>query len=137
MASKSTVSIDANKKVRIQPRPEASKEIRDLFSEIVEAKPVEHFRPGDGPLLELYCQSILLSRKAYASMMDEGLTINGKVNLAVVAYEKANKSAAALAARLRVAPQLRFDRNVAGKPDRPSDVLSRLNDFEDESRVSQ
>jgi len=53
---------------RLQPRDEAPAEVKDVFRELVRSQPPQHFRAGDGDLLELYAQSIVLARGAFAEI---------------------------------------------------------------------
>jgi hypothetical protein len=75
----------------------------------------EHFRDGDADLLEQYAQSIALARQAYAEIERDGPVVDGRPSPWLVVLEKAHRSSAALAARLRLAPQMRTDPKVAGR----------------------
>lgn len=137
-AAKSVVSIDATVPVRISPRSTLGKDVADLFREIVASKPAMHFRPGDETLLELYCSAVVMARRSSADIEARGPVLeSGKINMHVVSFERSSKVASALAARLRLAPQLRFTKETAGKPDKPGDVLSRLNGVDQDEQTEE
>ena len=99
----------------LRPHDEASEEVRTIFRELVSSVPADHFRAGDGALLEQYAQAILLARKAYAELETGGPVIDGKASPWLVVLEKAHRSAVALSGRLRLAPQARADSRSAGR----------------------
>ena len=89
--------------------------MRRIFLELVSSVAADHFQPGDAPLLEQYAQAILLARQAYDKLSTEGPVIDGKASPWLVVLEKAHRSAVALSARLRLAPQARADARSAAR----------------------
>jgi hypothetical protein len=105
---------------RLSPRPDAPAAIKQIFVELVASVRPEHFRRGDADLLEQFAQSIALARKAYAELERGGPVVNGRASPWLVVLEKAHRSSTALAARLRLAPQMRLDRKAVGKSPGPA-----------------
>jgi hypothetical protein len=103
---------------RLQPRPDAPPEVRQIFVALVGSVPPEHFRAGDSDLVEQYAQAIALARRAYAELEASGPVVNAKASPWLVVLEKAHRSAVALSARLRLSPQNRTDPKVAGRQGR-------------------
>jgi hypothetical protein len=103
----------------LRPRPDAPPEVREIFMSLVASVPTEHFRPGDADLLEQHAQAIALARRAYAELDASGSVVNGKPSPWLVVLEKAHRSAVALSARLRLAPQMRTDPKSAGREGMP------------------
>jgi phage terminase small subunit len=98
----------------LKPRPDIPPKVREIFLSLVKSVPTEHFRDGDSDLVEQYSQSIELARTAYAALDQDGPVVAGKPSPWLAALEKAHKSSAALAARLRLCPQSRTDPKSAG-----------------------
>lgn len=106
---------------RISPRAGAPAEVATLFREIVGQVDADHFAQSDAPLLESFCEAVLLGREAYQHLATEGLlTPENKTSPWLNLSEKMQRSQVALAARLRLCPQSRFDRLKAGKTARSS-----------------
>jgi hypothetical protein len=103
---------------RLQPRPEAPPEVKDVFAELVFSMPPQHFRPCDAPLVEQYAQSIVLARLAYGELQLVGAGSSEGKNW-LVTLEKSHRSAVALSARLRLCPQARATARAAGR-ERPA-----------------
>ena len=99
----------------LRPRADAPPEVREIFTSLVASVSTEHFRPGDADLLEQHAQAIALARRAYAELAVSGPVIDGKASPWLVVLEKAHRSAVALSARLRLAPQMRTDPKVTGR----------------------
>ena len=95
-----------------------------MFRELVASVPDGHFQAVDAHLLEQYAQAIILAREAFRQLQDDGvIAADGKPSPWLAVLEKSHKSAIALSARLRLAPQSRMStrtaaRNAAGP--RPS-----------------
>jgi hypothetical protein len=105
---------------RLQPRDEAPAEVKDIFTELVRSLPPAHFRPGDGDLIEQFCQTILLARQAYSELeMAGSVSADGKMSPWVTVLEKSHRSAAALSARLRLCPQARSSARTVGRAKPP------------------
>jgi hypothetical protein len=106
--------------IRLQPRDDASPEIKDIFTELVRSQPPQHFRPGDGDLLEQYCQAVLLSREAYRELQLGGsVSPDGRISSWVVVLEKSHRSAAALATKLRLTPSSRLSTRTVARQKTP------------------
>jgi phage terminase small subunit len=115
-------------KRRLKAPPHLSEGAGAIFLQTVTAVDPDHFSPVDLPLLEQYAAAADLARQAQKHLDDDGAVVAGKASPWLVVAEKAGRSCVALAARLRVCPQSRFDRLVAGansrpQPDRPTDPL--------------
>jgi hypothetical protein len=89
-------------------------EVREIFVALVASRPPEHFRAEDADLLEQHAQGIALARQAYAELAANGPVVDGRPSPWLVVLEKSHRSCVALSGRLRLAPQMRFDRKVAG-----------------------
>jgi phage terminase small subunit len=100
---------------RLQPRADVPASLRPIIVELIASVPPEHFRPGDGRLIELYAQAIKLANEAYDELEKNGRIIDGKPSPWTITWEKAHRSAVALSARLRLAPQQREDRKTVGR----------------------
>jgi phage terminase small subunit len=85
-----------------------------VFVYIVRSVDPDHFSEVDLPLLEAYANAAHLSAVASDNIARDGAVIDGKQSVWVGIQERATKQLVALSARLRVAPQSRFDRLVAG-----------------------
>jgi hypothetical protein len=95
--------------LRLQPRADAPANVREIFLLLVRSVAVDHFRVGDSDLVEQYAQAIALARRAYDELEKSGPVIKGKASPWLIVLEKAHRSAVALSARLRLAPQARAD----------------------------
>ena len=105
---------------RLEPRDKAPAEIKDVFRELTMAVRPQHFRPGEGDLIEQYAQAIILARQAFAELERAGsVTADGRTSPWLIALEKAHRSASALAARLRLCPQSRVSARAAGRQKPP------------------
>jgi len=103
-----------------------------LFDRIVSQAPRGHFRPTDGYLLELYCQSYLESRHAHAELTKHGHVIDDKRSPWVGILAQAQKSCAILATKLRLSPQSRADARAAARAGtRPPSIYERMRDYEE------
>jgi P27 family predicted phage terminase small subunit len=99
----------------LTPPSGLSAEARGVFSALVTAVDPKHFTPADEPLLVEYVNAILLARKAAEALEKAGAVLNGKPNPWLVVQEKAVRAMTALALRLRLSPQSRFDTRAAGR----------------------
>ncbi len=85
------------------------------FKFIVDSVDRDHFSEVDIPLLVEYCRSIEMASTAAKHIDEQGaVSSQGKQSPWIVVQEKAQRSMVALCARLRLSPQSRFDRLVAG-----------------------
>src|SRR5438045_2541522 len=85
-----------NTKPRVEPRDGCPAEIAELFREIVASVSRDHFRVSDEPLIEQFCQAVILARLAYASLSADGLVNrDGRASAWNVVLEKAHRSSVA------------------------------------------
>lgn len=106
-ASLSVVAIDS-KNARLQPPKDMSAPAKQLWVEIVNSLPGDRFHVSDGPLLSLYCSA--LARAAEAMKQLETAADPQWLKFA----DTHAKLAATLSTKLRLNPQARLDRKVAG-----------------------
>ena len=94
---------------RTRPRPsaDAPENVRQVFDELLRSMPSGHFKPCDAPLLQCYAEAVLLSRRAFEGLLNDGPIVDGRPSGWVTLLEKGHRSCIALAARLRMAPQMR------------------------------
>lgn len=88
---------------------------RGVFLDIVSTVAGDHFAPCDLPLLEQYAIAAAQAREAAEVLGREGAVVDGKASPWIVVQEKAQRAMVALAMRLRISPQARFDRLKAGR----------------------
>jgi hypothetical protein len=112
---------------RLSPRDDAPASVKEIFNDLVASVPPEHFRRGDADLLEQFAQAIALSRRAYAELEKTGPVINSRASPWLIVLEKAHRSSTALAARLRLAPQMRIGPKTVGRqPNEPVNFYDRM-----------
>lgn len=105
----------AYKSIGLQPSSSLSTEAQVVFRHITSNLDESHFSEADRPLLDAYANSAALAAQAAQHLDSEGAVgVEGKVNPWLVVSEKAGKQLVALSARLRICPQSRYDRLVAG-----------------------
>jgi phage terminase small subunit len=99
-----------------RPQPPAGLDQRAAahWRAIVSAVDPGHFVPSDTPLLCEYVQAIVMAEDAHEALTREGAIVNGRPNAWHGVLAQQVKSMVAIAARLRLAPQARFDRTRAG-----------------------
>ncbi len=105
IADLTTLRIDGRPE-RLTPPTGLKKPARAVFKQIVASCQPEHFNPADLPLLERYCEAIVLASQASHQLSREPV-LGGKVSPWLVVLEKAERSMATLALRLRLCPQSR------------------------------
>jgi len=88
--------------------------VRCLFEDIVATVAADHFAPCDAPLLEQYAIAATQAREAADALRRQGAVVDGKASPWIVVQEKSQRAMVALAMRLRISPQSRFDRLKAG-----------------------
>jgi hypothetical protein len=81
-----------------------------IFRDLVASSDVAHFAPSDVPLLALYVQCLAQGERAIAALREQGDVVGGKMNAWNIVLEKSVRAATALSARLRLAPQSRYER---------------------------
>lgn len=89
-----------------------------VFAHVVNAVDPSHFSAVDLPLLENYANAAHLATEAAQHIEADGAVIDGKASPWLAVAEKQAKVLVALSARLRICPQSRFDRLVAGSNSR-------------------
>ncbi|MES2842467.1 MAG: hypothetical protein V4794_19485 [Pseudomonadota bacterium] len=110
---------------RLRPPPALSEPALKVFDHVVGAVDPGHFSEVDLPLLEAYATSAAMATLSAQMLEQEGAVVDGKANAWLTVQEKAQRSLVALSARLRICPQSRFDRLVAGSNSRPQLRTSR------------
>lgn len=110
---------------RVQPMNTLSPAALAVFRHIVSSVDPSHFSEVDLPLLESYANNAALATHAALQIDGEGAVIDGRPSPWLGVAEKAAKQLVALSARLRVCPQSRFDRLVAGSNSRPQNTTRR------------
>ena len=103
---------------RLTPPASLSNGARAVFEHLVNAVDANHFCEADMPLLETYATHAAIASEAAEHISVEGAVTNDKPNAWLSVFEKSTKQLVALSARLRVCPQSRFDRLVAGSNSR-------------------
>jgi phage terminase small subunit len=103
----------------ITPPSHLSPAARAVWDHIVGNLDPTHFVESDAPLLEQYASSAALAAEAFGHLEAEGAVVGGKPNAWLTVHEKAVRASVALSARLRLSPQHRHDRLVAGSNARP------------------
>jgi hypothetical protein len=103
----------------IQPRSDAPESVRKIMLDLIASMPPEHFRNGDRDLLEMHAEGIVLGRQAFDELERNGPVVNGRPSPWLVVLEKAHRSCAVLAARLRLAPQMRLDPKTVHRKNGP------------------
>lgn len=98
----------------LTPPSTLSPRAAQIFTATVGAVDPFHFTPVDLPLLCQYAAAADLCEQAQASLDRIGAVDAGRLNPWVAVLEKSSRSCVALVARLRICPQSRFDRLVAG-----------------------
>lgn len=109
----------------LNPPATLSQRARQIFESTVSSVDSHHFSPVDLPLLAQFASSAELAEKASRELEIEGVVVAGKTSAWVGVLTHATKSCVALSARLRICPQSRFDRLVAGTNSRESSVAAR------------
>lgn len=100
---------------RLVPPQTLSAPESKLFRMIVAAVGSDHFTRADAPLLVEYARATCLADQAAVALAADGAVVDGRASPWIVVQEKCVRSMTALAARLRLCPQSRLDRTVAGK----------------------
>lgn len=106
-ASAATTSIDA-KAGRVQPPAGLPEPAKQQWLAIVNSLPADRFHPSDRPLLSLYCQTLVRAQEAMDQLDKAADPVWLKFTDTLV------KLSATLATKLRLCPQARLDRKVAG-----------------------
>ena len=110
---------------RVQPPTTLSPAAQAVYEHVVSSVDPNHFSAVDQPLLENYAVAAALFADASRHLDAEGPVVDGKPSPWLSVQERASKQLVALSARLRICPQSRFDRLVAGANSRrqPDDEI--------------
>ncbi len=91
---------------RLTPPATLRKPAQAVFQQIVGSCQSEHFTKADLPLLERYCETVVLAAQASHNLAREPV-LGAKINPWLIVLEKADRALATLALRLRICPQSR------------------------------
>lgn len=86
-----------------------------VWEEIAGCVPPGHFRVSDFSLLRAYCEAAGLAGIAAGELAADGAVVDGRVSPWVGVLERAHRSMASLALRLRLCPSSRLDPKVVGR----------------------
>jgi len=125
MARKSTAELSQFPRVnvratRLQVPADVPASLAVIVSHLIATHDAAHFRAGDEYLLTQYAQSVRLSKQAFARLEEEGPILEGRPNPWVFIWEKATRTSHGLAARLRLAPQMRESARSAARAPKPA-----------------
>jgi hypothetical protein len=81
----------------------------------VRSVPGDHFRESDSPLLRSYAEATVIADRAAAELGASGPVVGGRVSPWLTVLEKAHRSQAVLAVRLRLCPSSRSDPKSVGR----------------------
>lgn len=105
---------------RLTPSGDLSPVARKEFERLVASVDPNHFAEADRPLLAAYAEAICNAREAQKALDSGGMVDErGKISVWITVQEKQIRAIVALAMRLRLSPQSRFDRQTAGTSSRP------------------
>ena len=104
-AQLSVVPIAAKRKP-IECPPDLDPTAAKLFRELVASLPPDHFHVSDIPLLVSYCHATIIARKCYKNLLKDRDFFHD--------WERACRTQATFATRLRLAPQSRVDPKTVG-----------------------
>jgi P27 family predicted phage terminase small subunit len=112
-ASLSVASINTTER-RVKPPDNLPGPAKKIWSGLVDSLPADRFHSSDRPLLALYCRFVHQAEMALASVEKDGAADGGATNPWLRVADVASKQCAVLATKLRLCPQTRMDRKVAG-----------------------
>jgi len=101
-------------KPRLTPPASLPDPVKTIFVSLVRALDADHFSAADLPLLVQYAIACHQADEAAAKLQSEGQVIGDKPSPWLIVQEKSVRAMTALSARLRLAPQCRYDRLRAG-----------------------
>jgi phage terminase small subunit len=99
---------------RMTPPRHLAKGPAIIWKQIVASVASGHFQECDRVLLTEFCRAADLANESAAALQAQGAIVDGRANPWVAVQEKSQRALVALALRLRLAPQSRFDRLKAG-----------------------
>lgn len=107
---------------RVKPPADMAEPIKAIWRELVDSMPPDRFHTSDRPLLALYCRHLHQAHTALSKIEEHGACDGESLNPWLKVAEASTKQCAVLATKLRLAPQSRLDRKVAGPAARGGDV---------------
>jgi phage terminase small subunit len=99
---------------RVAPPAELPEPAKQLWGELVDAFPANRFHVSDRPLLALYCRAVCQANIAFSWLEKCGAAHGSAISPWQKIADSAVKQVAVLSTRLRLCPQSRLDRKVAG-----------------------
>jgi phage terminase small subunit len=93
---------------------------RALWAEVMRSTPEQQWRPGDLPLLAVYCRTHALASEAAARLEAEGQLVDGRPSPWARLLAEHAKVLAGLASKLRLAPSSRIRPDAAGLRTQPA-----------------
>lgn len=116
---------------------------RALWGEVMRSTPEQQWRPGDLPLLAVYCRTHELAREAATRLEEDGQLVDGKPSPWARLLAEHAKVLAGLSSKLRLAPSSRIRADAAtlrqepagrkpwepGDPFLDDDLIARPDDF--------
>jgi P27 family predicted phage terminase small subunit len=123
-AALTTVALDATQR-RVSPPPDLPEPARAIWSQLVDSLPGDRFHASDRPLLGLYCRVLHQADVALRAVEKHGAVDASDTNPWVKVAESAIKQCALLSSKLRLCPQTRMDRKVAGPAAREDQSASK------------
>jgi len=110
---------------RIQPPNDLPEPCRAVWRELVDSLPPDRFHKSDRPLLVLYCRALYQADLAFEALEQYGAADGDSVSPWLRVADSSAKQAATLATKLRLCPQSRLDRKVAGPAARGGEAAPR------------
>lgn len=115
----------------VRPRAGLDAEVRRVFEAMASAVSPGHFRPGDLPLLEAFCETVALGRQAAAALRREGVVDElGKPSPWLAVLDRCNRSLVPMAKSLRLAPSTRTDPKTVARSQAGFDAEALLRSFD-------
>lgn len=107
--------VDVTKR-RLKAPADLPAPVRAIWGRLVDALPGDRFHSSDGPLLALYCRALHQADIAFGKVEKYGAYVADAdaTNPWLKVADTATKQCATLASKLRLCPQARLDRKVAG-----------------------
>jgi P27 family predicted phage terminase small subunit len=99
---------------RVKPPEGLPDPVQALWRQLVESLPADRFHASDRPLLALYCRALHQAQLAFDKLERHGAAYDDSISPWQRVADSAVKQAATLATKLRLCPQARLDRKVAG-----------------------
>src|SRR5262245_40452518 len=91
----------------VQPPHDLAPDEKALFRQLVRACPHDHFCEADRPLLTVYVEAVVVSRRAARRLSEDPA--------AVAVWEKSARLVGQLASKLRLCPSSRIDARAASR----------------------